>query len=102
MCNFGFQPEALNRAFLDIFEELLVLQNFFFAKLLPGTAKTVFAYPKGPSPLRMLKKKIFRSKFYQSHVMAFGIMIPKWYRLCGWGLSLDSITLLILDSRSNS
>ena len=22
--------------------------------------------------------------------------------LCGWGLSLDSITLLILDSRSNS
>ena len=29
MCNFGFQPEALNRAFLDIFEELLVLQNFF-------------------------------------------------------------------------
>ena len=62
MCNFGFQTEALNRAFLDIFEELLFLQNFFDAKLPPGTAKTVFANPKGP-PLWMLKKKILHIKF---------------------------------------
>ena len=48
MCNFGFQPEALNRAFLDIFEELLFCRIFFHAKLPPGTAKTVFANPKGP------------------------------------------------------
>ena len=43
MCNFGFQPEALNlnRAFLDIFEELLVLQ-IFFAILTPCTARTIF------------------------------------------------------------
>ena len=27
VCNFGFQPEGLNRAFLDIFEELLVLKK---------------------------------------------------------------------------
>ena len=59
MCNFGFQPEALNRAFLDIFEELLV---FFHAKLPPGTAKTIFANPKGP-PLYMLKKRILQIKF---------------------------------------
>ena len=39
---------VLNRAFLGIFEDLLVLQNFFRAKLPPGTAKTVFANPKGP------------------------------------------------------
>ena len=59
MCNFGFQPEALNRAFLDIFEELLVLQNFFRPKLSPGTAKTVFANPKGPPSLDVKKNKVF-------------------------------------------
>ena len=53
MCNFGFQPEALNRAFLDIFEELLVLQIFFSCKYPPalggpfGFAKTVFAVRGG-------------------------------------------------------
>ena len=29
LCNFGFQPIALDRTFLNIFEGLLVLQNFF-------------------------------------------------------------------------
>ena len=32
LCNFGFQPEALNRAFLDIFNELLVLQLLVLKK----------------------------------------------------------------------
>ena len=32
LCNFGFQPEALNRAFLDIFDELLVLQLLVWKK----------------------------------------------------------------------
>ena len=45
MCNFGFQSEALNTAFMDIFEELLVLD---------------------------VEKKIIKSSFYQSHVVAFG------------------------------
>ena len=26
-----------------------------------------------------VEKKIFKSSFYQSHVMAFGLTIPKWY-----------------------
>ena len=43
MCNFGFQQEALNRAFLNIFEELLVMKNFFHAK-------TLFVDPKVPRP----------------------------------------------------
>ena len=29
--------------------------------------------------LWVLKKKIFKSNFYQSHVMAFGLTIPKWF-----------------------
>ena len=43
MCNFGFQQEALNRAFLNIFEELLVMKNFFHAK-------TLFVDPKALPP----------------------------------------------------
>ena len=71
MCNFGFQPEALNRAFLDIFEELLVLQNFFSCKITPRHCKNRFCKSIG-SPLWMLKKNVFKSSFYQSHVVAFG------------------------------
>jgi len=40
---------------LDIFEELLVSQNFW-----------------------MLKKKFFNSSFCQSHVMTFSLTIPEW------------------------
>ena len=36
------------RPFFDIFERLLETQIFFFEKLPPGTAKTVFENPKGP------------------------------------------------------
>ena len=75
MCNFGFQPEALNRAFLDIFEELLVLQNFFSCKITPPHCKNHFCKSKG-SPLWMLKIKILQIIL---HMMAFGHTIPKWY-----------------------
>ena len=52
------------------------LRNFWFCrifscKITPQHCKNRFFKSKG-SP-------IFKSSFYQSHVMAFGLTIPKWY-----------------------
>ena len=72
-----FRRTTILRPFFDIFERLLETQYFFIVeKLPPGIAKTVFENPKGPLDV---KKKLFESSFYQSHVMAFGLTIPKWY-----------------------
>ena len=62
MCNFGFQPEALNRAFLDIFEELLVLQNFFSCKITPPALQKPFLKIQRV-PLLDVEKKILQIKF---------------------------------------
>merc|ERR1712155_87172 len=62
LCNFGFQPEALNRAFLDIFEKILVLQNFFFVQNYPPALQKPFLQIQRV-PLWMLKKKILQIKF---------------------------------------
>ena len=43
------------------------------------------------SPLWMLKKKFFKSSFYQSHVMAFGLTIPKWYNT--WVLQIFFVNI---------
>ena len=43
-----FRRNTILRPFFDIFERLLQTQNFFFEKLPPGIAKTVFENPKGP------------------------------------------------------
>ena len=63
---------------------------FFHAKLPPGTAKTVFENPKGP-PFGCWKKKFFKSSFHQSHVMAFGLTIPKWYNT--WVLQIFFVNI---------
>merc|ERR1712218_519868 len=74
----------------------IYLRNFWFcriffrAKLPPGTAKTVFENPKGP-PFGCSKKKFFKSSFHQSHVMAFGLTIPKWYNT--WVLQIFSVNI---------
>ena len=49
-----------------------------------------FCKSKG-SPLWMLKKKFFKSSFYQSHVMAFGLTIPKWYNT--WVLQIFFVNI---------
>ena len=70
MCNFGFQPEALNRAFLDIFEELLVLQNFFFVQNYPPAPQKIFF-------------KIFFSKFLKNifkKYFQYLSVVPFWNR----------------------
>ena len=64
-----FRQTTILRPFFDIFERLPKTQNFFFEKLPPCTAKTVFENPKGPP--------FFESIFYQSHVVAFVLTIPK-------------------------
>ena len=48
MCNFGFQPEALTRAFLDIFEELFFLnwKKIFWKIFLTKYLQKIFAIPK--------------------------------------------------------
>merc|ERR1712155_207931 len=79
LCNFGFQPEALNRAFLDIFEELLVLQNFFSCKITPPHCKNRFCKSKG-SPLWMLKNKFLQIKFLSKSccgIWSFGFFLEK-------------------------
>ena len=43
-----FRRTTILRPFCDIFERLLETQNYFFEKLPPGIAKTVFENPKGP------------------------------------------------------
>ena len=88
-----FRWTTILRPFFDIFERLLETQYFFIVeKLPPGIAKTVFENPKGP-PLWMLKKKkFFKSSFYQSHVMAFGLTIPKWYNT--WVLQIFFVNIL--------
>ena len=43
-----FRQTTILRPFFDIFERLPKTQNFFFEKLPPCTAKTVFENPKGP------------------------------------------------------
>jgi len=50
-----------------------------------GTAKTIFANPN------WMLKKIFKSSFYQSHVMAFGLTIPKWYNT--WVLQIFFVNI---------
>ena len=72
MCNYGFQPEALIRAFLDTFQGHLVLQNFFCA------LQKLFLQIQRIPPLDV-EKTFLKINFYQSHVMAFGLKIPKWY-----------------------
>ena len=64
---------------------------FFFEKLPPCTAKTVFENPKGGA-FGCWKKKFFKSSFYQSHVMAFGLTIPKWYNT--WVLQIFFVNIL--------
>ena len=54
---------------------------FFRAKLPPGTAKTFGCW----------KTKFFKSRFYQSHVMAFGLTIPKWYNT--WVLQIFFVNI---------
>ena len=78
------------RPFFDIFERLPKTQNFFFEKLPPGTAKTVFENPKGP-PFGCWKIFFFESSFYQSHVMAFALTIPKWYNT--WVLQIFFVNI---------
>ena len=61
--------------------EISINAEFFLQNLLPCTAKSVFSERKG-SPFGL--KKIFfsncsKSLFYQSHFLAFGLTIPKWY-----------------------
>ena len=63
---------------------------FFFEKLPPCTAKTVFENPKGP-PFGCWKKKFFESSFYQSHVVAFVLTIPKWYNT--WVLQIFFVNI---------
>ena len=63
---------------------------FFRAKLPPRTAKTVFANPKGP-PFGCWKKNFFKSSFYQSHVVAFVLTIPKWYNT--WVLQIFFVNI---------
>ena len=63
---------------------------FFFEKLPPCTAKTVFENPKGGA-FGCWKKKFFKSSFYQSHVMAFGLTIPKWYNT--WVLQIFFVNI---------
>ena len=43
-----FRQTTILRPFFDIFKRLPKTQNFFFEKLPPCTAKTVFENPKGP------------------------------------------------------
>ena len=80
-----FRQTTILRPFFDIFERLLETQIFFFWKITPWHCKNRFWKSKG-SPLWMLKKKSFNSSFYQSHVMAFGLTIPKWYN--SWVLQI--------------
>ena len=80
-----FRQTTILRPFFDIFERLPKTQNFFFWKITPLHCKNRFWKSKG-SPLWMLKKKSFNSSFYQSHVMAFGLTIPKWYN--SWVLQI--------------
>ena len=76
-----FRWTTILRPFFDIFERLPKTQNFFFEKLPPCTAKTIFSEPKG-HPFG-LKKYFFsnrpKSIFYQSQCFPFGLTIPKWY-----------------------
>ena len=63
---------------------------FFFEKLPPCTAKTVFENPKGGA-FGCWKKKFFKSSFYQSHVVAFVLTIPKWYNT--WVLQIFFVNI---------
>ena len=63
---------------------------FFRAKLPPGTAKTVFANPKGP-PFGCWIFFSVKSSFYQSHVIALGLTIPKWYNT--WVLQIFFVNI---------
>ena len=85
-----FRRTTILRPFFDIFERLPKTQNFFFEKLPPCTAKTVFENPKGP-PFGCWKKKFFESSFYQSHVVAFVLTIPKWYNT--WVLQIFFVNI---------
>ena len=73
-----------NCAILDIFEELLVLQNFFSCKITPPhtALQKPFLQIQRPPPLD-LKKYFFpnrpKSFFKQSHSIGIGLTIPKRY-----------------------
>ena len=91
-----------NCAILDFSQKHLTghswiyLRNFWFcriffrAKLPPGTAKTVFANPKGP-PFGCWNFFFVKSSFYQSHVIALGLTIPKWYNT--WVLQIFFVNI---------
>ena len=47
----------------------------------------------------MLKKNFFKSIFYQSHVMALGLTIPKWYNT--WVLQIFFCKYLVKNIFQN-
>ena len=68
------------------------LRNFWFCrifscKITPQHCKNRFFKSKG-SP-------IFKSSFYQSHMMAFGLTIPKWYNT--WVLQIFFVNIFFFD-----
>ena len=58
------------RSFLDIFERLKKMQNFFCSKITPCIAKTVFSEPKYFEKifLKMFLKKVFTKNIFNTQV----------------------------------
>ena len=53
-------------------------RRIFFLKNYPLTLQKLFLKIQRVPPLDVE----FESSFYQSHVIAFGLTIPKWYNTC--------------------
>ena len=53
--------------------------EFFFLKNYPPALQKPFLKIQRGDPLDVEKKFFFKSSFYQSHMMAFGLTIPKYY-----------------------